>query len=264
MTSTNWLSQGDSEPAGASAAPDLGTAVKAAAERRRQALRTLLARHGLTPRDLARAAGMPTGNSLYNFLKGRTESLSQQTLERIVAAVPGTTMAELSGLAPAGRHGAASGHLVAITMVAQAGAWRTSTRLPAGDWSAMTFPTGPGIPAPDLFAVRVRTPGAELIYPDGTALVCRPIGGSLDGLPDGARIVIRRERPGRCETTVRELRRHDGVPWLWLRSTHPEHQEPVPLATRDNGADRRSRIGVVTPLGLVLASWRIETGTPGN
>lgn len=261
MTSTNWLSQGDSEPLvqSSTASPGLDAAI-AAADRRRRALRDLMARHALTPTELAKAAGMPSPNAIYNFLQGRTDSLSQTTIERIVAAIPGAVVAELSGLIQSNPDSTTSGCLIAITMVAKAGSWRSSPRLPAEEWSAMTFPTGHGIPSPDLFAVRVRAPGADHIYPDGSTLVCRPITGGYDRLPDGTRIVTRRDRPGRCETTVRELRRHDGVSWLWLRTDHPEHQEPLPLAAAGSSADRRSRTGIVTPLGVVIASWQPEQG----
>ena len=43
-------------------------------------LRRFLARHDMTPTDLALRAGMNTPNAIYNFLKGRSDSLSQRTI----------------------------------------------------------------------------------------------------------------------------------------------------------------------------------------
>jgi len=65
------------------------------AEARRQALRDLLAREAMTPTALARLAGFASPNALYNFLHGRTRSLSATTLARIGEVLPHIDLARL-------------------------------------------------------------------------------------------------------------------------------------------------------------------------
>lgn len=62
--------------------------VEATAEARRYVLREILAQNGLTVTALARRAGLPSPNALYNFLNGRTLSLSANSLAAIRAALP--------------------------------------------------------------------------------------------------------------------------------------------------------------------------------
>ena len=65
------------------------------AEARRAALRQLLRDNNFTPTQLARKAGLPRANALYNFLNGRSASLSVITLAQIGAALP---WVDLTGL----------------------------------------------------------------------------------------------------------------------------------------------------------------------
>lgn len=58
------------------------------AEARRRALRLILAQTQLTPTALARMAGFPSPNAIYNFLHGRTHSLSANTIARIGEVLP--------------------------------------------------------------------------------------------------------------------------------------------------------------------------------
>lgn len=65
------------------------------AEARREALRRLMAREGLSCTELARRAGFPSPNRLYNFLRGRSLSLSTDTLACILAVLPQANLVEL-------------------------------------------------------------------------------------------------------------------------------------------------------------------------
>lgn len=71
---------------------------KTRADRRRRALRDFMELEGITPSRLAREAGMKSPNALYNFLSGRSNSLSQETYERLVRSRPGIRMRELTGV----------------------------------------------------------------------------------------------------------------------------------------------------------------------
>ena len=62
------------------------------AEARREALRALLRREGITLTGLARRAGIRRINLLCNFMAGRTSSLSVNTLARIKEAFPHTDL----------------------------------------------------------------------------------------------------------------------------------------------------------------------------
>ena len=48
-------------------------------ERRRKALRKVLDQARMSPAEAAKAARLPSANSLYNFLNGHSHSLSQAT-----------------------------------------------------------------------------------------------------------------------------------------------------------------------------------------
>lgn len=67
----------------------------AIAEARRYVLREILAQTGLTVTELARRAGLPRANALYNFLNGRTLSLSSNSLAAIRAALPHVDLTRL-------------------------------------------------------------------------------------------------------------------------------------------------------------------------
>ena len=62
------------------------------AEARREILRALLRREGVTLTELARRAGIRRVNLLCNFMAGRTSSLSVNTLARIKEAFPHTDL----------------------------------------------------------------------------------------------------------------------------------------------------------------------------
>jgi len=84
-------SSGDDDPTRALASPAARTRsirIDPHAEARRQAFRLMLAQTGLTPTALARRAGFPSPNLIYNFLHGHSSSLSSRTLARIGEALP--------------------------------------------------------------------------------------------------------------------------------------------------------------------------------
>ena len=62
------------------------------AEARREVLRALLRREGVTLTELARRAGIRRVNLLCNFMAGRASSLSVNTLARIKEAFPNTDL----------------------------------------------------------------------------------------------------------------------------------------------------------------------------
>lgn len=69
--------------------------VERMAEARRQALLVLLDQEGLTLADLARRAGFVSGNRLYNYMGGRSASLSENTWVDIKLALPNVDLNHL-------------------------------------------------------------------------------------------------------------------------------------------------------------------------
>jgi len=65
----------------------------------RHALRAWLARNGLTPNSAAKKAGVSVG-SIYNFLDGRSQSLSSGVLLKLAQVVGDSVDALLTGVAP--------------------------------------------------------------------------------------------------------------------------------------------------------------------
>jgi hypothetical protein len=85
--------------------PRLFATPQANAERRRAALRRLLAKYGYTPTELARMAGYKRANAIYNFLNGRANALSLEAVERILTVLPGVNFEELVGWTADGHAG---------------------------------------------------------------------------------------------------------------------------------------------------------------
>jgi hypothetical protein len=192
------------------------------ATRRRAALEKWLDRHDLTPMEAARAAGLVNANALYNFLKGRTKSLSQQTLERLNAAVPGSSLHDLTGVR---ERAAVHARRVAVWAIARAGVFEP--KLPSWRHDDVLLPLDEKLLDDGACAVLVGRPGAEEIYPEGSILGVVPFDRYKEELHTGRRVILRRARGARTETTVRELELRDSDAWLWLRSTDPRHQVPV-------------------------------------
>ena len=170
----------------------------ARANRWRQALLRLLAKHQLSPAGLARRIGAPNPNAIYNFLNRISHSLSQVTLERICVALPGTGMDDLFGLV---RPRPATCLIVAeaVTGVAQ-----DSFMLPPAQQMLLSLPGAWGHD-PELFGVRVGLPGAGRLYPAGSLLLCRPYSGGGEDLVAGCRVIVQQPLGADMEVTVREL-----------------------------------------------------------
>ena len=218
----------------ASPAPAAGAAARA--NRWRDALRWLLTKHRLLPADLARRIGAPNPNLIYNFLSGRSHSLSQETLERICAALPGTEMCDLFGparLRPA---------TCLIVAEAVAGAVQDSFMLPPALQHLMSLPGAWGH-SPELFGVRVGLPGAGRLYRAGSLLLCRPYdGGGGSDLAAGCRVIVQQPLGAGVEVTVREL------------ALRPAPGRPA----ADPDALRWPAHPSICLAGIVIASWQPE------
>ena len=232
------------------------------ARRRRNGLKQVLDRHGMSPADLARMCDMPTPNTLYNFLNGRSASLAMDTIERILSLLPGVTIEELTGMAPrpAGITAMVPRRPVTVPLlhVACADVWRRLDDLYLAE--QITVPIvapWPRLDA-DAFAVRVVAPGAELLYPDDTILVCQPLSAGCRAMPTGSHLIVRQDRRGNAEITAQEFVLEGDHGWLCLRSTRPEHHRTTRVDLPLAGAQPPGERAAITILGVVVASWRLE------
>lgn len=197
------------------------------AEVRRRALRQVMAEKGLTPADVARLAGLPNANSIYNLLGRRSSSLSASTYERIAQALgPTVTVADLAGLqekAPGPSKG------LTLRMVAQAGVWRERAELPLSEQAEVQLPATRDQLLAGAYAVDVRTPGAELRWPQGATLLCVPPDLSDKPMQAGSWVVLERMAEGKVEVTARQIEVENGRAWLWLRTRDPRQVGAVPV-----------------------------------
>lgn len=117
------------------------------------------------------------------------------------------------------------------------------------EWLPMEVPEYRGA---SLFALRVVGRSMDLIYPDGTYVVCIPA--AQAGLQEGDCVVVRRrDGAGRSETTLKQIeRRRDGSYILQPRSSDPEHQEPIAIPPRDE--DGLAQLGVEI-IGVVVVAY---------
>lgn len=182
----------------------------------------------MTPTEAARLAGLPSPNALYNFMKKRTKSLSQSTLEALVRVIPGATMAALTGMEPSDTIGPVT-RPIQIRSVATAGLMQASFDLPAAKQSQIVATVSDEMFAQGVFGVEVRPPGAELMFPAFTVLLCVPINAWEGVIGTGKRLILQRIRGNKVEVTVREIVIEADEAWLWLRSSHPEHQAPIQI-----------------------------------
>lgn len=235
-------------PASAGAArpkPLLSLEFTMKADQRRAALRRLMATHALKPTDLARLIQAPNANLFYNFLNGHSHSLSQDTLERLSAAFPNSSIGDFIG--------PAQPRLTVCRIVAETcpGQEQAGFALPAARQRLLPLPAGVWDEIPGLFGVLVGSSGPDQLHPAGSILLCRPLGGR-DGVPPaGCRVVVQRPLGAGVEVTVRRL----VVDPTEVRFSDPARSDllwPVHSAAGQTEDDS------IVIAGIVIASWQPE------
>jgi len=104
----------------------------------------------------------------------------------------------------------------------RAGAWRNALEFEEEDKEILSVPA-----PPRAFSLIARGESMNERYPDGTYLICLPII-EFDEIKDGAGVIVHRSNAeGLWEATVKEYRLKDGKAYLWPRSDHPDHQNPL-------------------------------------
>jgi transcriptional regulator with XRE-family HTH domain len=193
------------------------------AERRRRALRSFLAREGLKVAEVARVAGV-NANSLYNFLRGRSGSLSVQTLEALSRAYHTVSISDLTGdisVSPRMLR------MVPVKAIAQSGVWSDSSDLPIDQQYEIPIPSVDGLGG--NFAVLTLGNSADQLFPSGAHVIISEMQSFDRSLETGDIVLIRATEAGKHSLSLRQLEFRGGQCWAWLRSSDPLHQGAIPV-----------------------------------
>lgn len=238
----------------------------------REQIRLAMVVTGWTSTELARHSGVAP-STLNRFMNQEVKhTLSVPTLAKIDAAVQ-RYIASLADQTEAQRlsqvYGRSTMGVPTVAPIAQgtitimvqgevrAGHFSTAAEYDQGEQYPVTLPSPGG--DHNYFGLKVVGPSMNEVYPEGTIVVCCPMWEYDERLENEDHVVVQRWENGLVEATVKELRYDpDGQPWLWPRSTHPEHQSPIRLP--HNGrwlaeTDLQEEIRIVA---VVVADYRVR------
>lgn len=138
----------------------------------------------------------------------------------------------------------------------QAGVWKEAVENDPADWELAPVAADARYRGIEQYGLRVRGPSMNVLYPEGSVVICVSlIALGRDPRPGERVICLRRSEQG-FEATVKEFRVDDhGKYWLWPRSTDPNFQTPWPLFITNDFAAENEDLRLV---GLVIASHRPE------
>ena len=191
---------------------------------------------------------------------------SEPSLKRLnsIAALYGCAVPDLLGLS-------IELDRVAVIGAVQAGEWSDDGPWMEDDQYGVSVPVPPEFAHMSRFGLEVHGPSMNLVYPEGTVLVCVSLA-ELERWPDtGEMVIVQRRSNLGLETTVKEFVHDNSGVWLWPRSNHPEHQQPVPLprphadgeeqqlAISDFMAVEEDHGEEIAVIALVIQSVRNET-----
>lgn len=171
---------------------------------------------------------------------------------RKYAAAYGSTAAYIMGVGGAAPESKPVTTVVNVPVIARvsAGAFRYDEPL---EFEGVLVPA---VPRTDLapssqYSVIIDGPSVNKRIPDGSFAICVPLDRYPGGAQHGQLVHVVRERAGLFENTIKELRyTRDGM-MLMPVSNDPRYQEPVQLASGDDGEVVRIQgivVGAYTPL----------------
>jgi SOS-response transcriptional repressor LexA len=141
---------------------------------------------------------------------------------------------------------------VPVRGVVQAGAWsEVGVEEAPQDW---TFFEAPEYQRAELFALDVRGPSMNRVFPDGSRVICAQPHEA--GVRDGDFVAVRRARGGLVETTLKQLVVEGSEIMLYPRSTDPAHQAPLRLERAPDSQEGPEVIGVVVGRTEVVRAGR--------
>jgi phage repressor protein C with HTH and peptisase S24 domain len=208
-------------------------------DERREILRSFINENGLKIARWAKESAVDK-NSIYNFLNGHSQALDLRTYAKLArtAEVP---LHRLTGEMPE----PPSPTAIWVIGTVEAGAFREAVEWDRSRWYSVD------VPVPQRFrrvarALEVRGFSMDLEYRPGAVVIWVDV---LDYRPprnEDHVIVYAHARDGSIEATVKELRIDDeGQQWLWPRSTKPEHQQPINVASPPENVESIEIKGIV-------------------
>lgn len=222
---------------------DMRTRMAKTPDERREILRAFMQERGLKAAKWAKESAV-SPNSLYNFLNEHSHALDPVTYGKL-ARTAGVPSWKLSGDEPEIQ----SPTTVWVAGSVEAGAFREAIEWDRSKWYAIDVPVQPRFQKMTR-ALEVRGPSMNLEYREG-AIVLWVEMLSVRPPRHGDHVIVYAYRDDdEIEATVKELRVTDGKRWLWPRSDHPDHQQPVDV---DNPAENIKRIEIH---GLVIGDYR--------
>lgn len=146
-----------------------------------------------------------------------------------------------------------SGDHLPILGTVEAGCWQKKLMWDKEHPDTVSLPIPQKYKACRVFALSVKGDSMDLVYPDGSIVLCVSVC-DIDREPSaGERVIVQRtNKDGEIETTVKELvQDKSNRRFLVPRTTSPEHQSPLEIE-----ADNSETVEV---LAVVVASFQIET-----
>lgn len=212
----------------------------------RERLRELIHERGITARALSKSIG-DNPYLIRDILSGKSANPRTDTISRIASQL-GVPVSELI---TEDEHILISAPSAAIRRIRRripilgevaAGIWKETTPREIRDAEEHLDMDVRGYETAQLYALRVVGPSMNRVYEPGTYVVVAPAAEA--GLRVGDHVIVERRRNGFVEVTVKELAvDENGEALLWPRSTHPDHQTPVPY--EPTGDDATTIVGVV-------------------
>ena len=196
-------------------------------ERRRASFKRFMSKHGLKPAEWAKKADLPNANSIYNFLNGHSDSLSQRVLEGLIRVVPGTNIHDVIGGGP-DRSGTANVPLLTVRATAEFGSWRCAYETNPGHGAELQIAIPPRLPVDE--ALKILDEHCNLVYPRNS-YVCVQALLSLDRLlRDGDMVLVHAISAERQhEVTVRRVIERPSNKLALTFASKDVPSEPVPL-----------------------------------
>lgn len=122
--------------------------------------------------------------------------------------------------------------IVEVRGTVQAGHWAEASEWEKEDRYTVAIADDDRYSRLELFALEVKGPSMNRVYPEGTTLIVSAVAENGEQLVFGKRYVVERRGPdGLYEMTVKLLTRDsDGRVWLVPESDDPRFASPIPLA----------------------------------
>lgn len=181
-------------------------------------IKELRTKQGLSLQALADRVG--TSNQQLSMLERGVRGLTTTWMTRIADAL-GVQSTELISAS-------SSFQAIEVKGSVEAGVLKEAIEWADDDRYTINVPLGKIYKSVKPFALEVRGPSMNKVFPDGSVIVCASMYNLGEEPKDGKKYVIQRNVDGSLyEATVKTLRiDENGDGWLWPESTDPNYQTP--------------------------------------